>query len=171
MPPCFKLIIIGAEHDAVQLCLFAGLNGWEVTVICSHSDPKTLVNFPAAHAVKTLSEKELTDLHIDQHTAIILMTHSFSSDLKYLNALINKTPCYIGLLGPAQRREKLISQLIERHPEISDSFLDLLYGPTGINIGAETPQEIAISIIAEILSVKREQEPFPLRLKSGKILS
>ena len=83
-----------------------------------------------------------------------------------LSAITDKEIPYVGLLGPSKRREKLINELIERDENLSDNFLDQLYGPTGINIGAETPQEIAISIIAEILTIIREQKPISLKDKS-----
>ncbi|NER11860.1 XshC-Cox1-family protein [Leptobacterium flavescens] len=171
MPPCFKLVIVGAEHDAVQLCLFASFSGWEVSVISSPSDPKTLANFPGATKIYSVAAEEMDVSLIDGQTAVVLMTHNFANDLKYLLRFKDTDPAYIGLLGPAHRREKLLNQFLEYCPEISDQFLDRIHGPAGINIGAETPQEIAVSIIAEILSVVREQEPMPLHKKMGGIHS
>ncbi len=171
MKPCFRLIIIGAEHDAVQLSAFAAMSGWEVTVITAPSDPKTPENFPGATEVLPLSAEELNTIAIDKQTAVVLMTHNFANDLKHLIALKNDAPLYLGLLGPSGRREKLLSQLMEYDPDIEDRFLDTIYGPAGLNIGAETPQEIAISIISEILSVTRKQQPMPLREKISGIHS
>ena len=102
---------------------------------------------------------------VDEQTAIILMNHSYSKDLKYLLTLKHLKPIYLGLLGPHKRREKLFSELMELSPEITYDFLDSIHGPAGLNIGAETPQEIAIAIVAEILSVIREQEPMLLKNK------
>ncbi len=169
MSPCFKLVIIGAEHDAVQLCLYASLNGWEVTVIAAPNSAKTIGNFPGAKALLTFSAKELTTVKMDKQTAVVLMTHNFANDLNYLVGLKDKNLVYIGLLGPVKRRKKLISQLLEYSPELKDSFLDKIHGPAGINIGAETPQEIAVSIIAEILTVIRNQEPMKLSDKKKSI--
>jgi xanthine/CO dehydrogenase XdhC/CoxF family maturation factor len=99
------------------------------------------------------------------------MSHNFANDLKYLIEIKDTKPTYIGLLGPKKRREKLLSQFIEYCPDVHESFLENLYGPTGLNIGAETPQEIAISIISEILSVVRDQTPIALKEKWGRIHS
>lgn len=157
-PPCFQLIIIGAEHDAVQLCRLATTTGWEVSVVSQPNDPKEPHHFPEAKKVYCLSSEEL-HLHIktDQQTAFILMTHNFAKDLSYLLSL-NTTPSnYIGVLGSKKRNEKLLSSLLERIPMIEEEFLDKIHGPAGLNIGAITPQEIAISIISEILSIDRKQ--------------
>ena len=97
------------------------------------------------------------------------MTHNYANDLKFLIELKDTRPAYIGLLGPKKRREKLFSELIEYYPELPESFLEQIHGPAGLNIGAETPQEIAISILSEILSVVREKQPILLREKKGGI--
>lgn len=171
MPPCFKLMIFGAEHDAVQLCKFAALNGWEVTIVTGPLESKTIVNFPGATAFFSTSADEMELQNIDQETAIVLMTHNFANDLKFLIELKESQPAYLGLLGPSKRREKLLSQLLEYCPDVETSFIENIHGPAGLNIGAETPQEIAISILSEILSVIRQQTPISLRAKEGGIHS
>lgn len=169
MEPCFKLIIFGAEHDAVKLCQMAALAGWEVTIVSKPSEYKTIDNFPGATAFVS-AEPDTIDLTvIDNQTAIMIMTHSFTNDLKCLIALKDYSPIYIGLLGPVHKREDLLSQLLEYHPEIKETFFDSVYGPAGLNIGSETPQEIAISIISEILSVSRNKTPMSLKDKTGRI--
>ncbi len=169
MKPCFRLIIIGAEHDAVQLCTIASAMGWEVEVICSPKNPKYLEDFPGAQKVIPMGHEELSILNDDDQTAIILMTHNFAKDLLYLQAIKDVQVSYIGLLGPARRREKLLSAFIEYYPEVTDDFMETIHGPAGLNLGAETPQEIAVAIIAEILSVVRNQKPIPLQDKKGAI--
>ncbi len=169
MQPCFRLVIIGTEHDAVQLCLLASATGWEIEIISSPKNPKILEEFPEANKMYHSAPEDLHINHVDQQTAIVLMTHNFAKDLLYLQALRDYKPVYIGLLGPARRREKLLSAFIEYYPEARDEFLDAIHGPAGLNLGAETPQEIAIAIIAEILSVCRNQTPIPLQEKEGAI--
>ncbi|MEZ4968086.1 MAG: XdhC family protein [Flavobacteriaceae bacterium] len=165
MKPCFKLFIIGAEHDTVQLCSFATNAGWEVTIVADPAEEKNILDFEGAHDFLGILPENFPLAQVDRHTAIILMNHSYSKDLKYLLMLRNVKPIYLGLLGPYRRREKLFGELMERSPEISYDFLDGIHGPAGLNIGAETPQEIAISIVAEILSVIREKEPMLLKNK------
>ncbi|WP_299253875.1 XdhC family protein [uncultured Aquimarina sp.] len=169
MQPCFRLIIIGSEHDAKQLSIIANATGWEVEVVNTPKSPKTLSDFPGAQKVWNQSPENLVIDKIDKQTAIILMTHNFAKDLMYLQAIKDTQPIYIGLLGPSRRREKLLSAFIEYSPDVTDEFMDCIHGPAGLNLGAETPQEIAISIIAEILSVVRNQKPIPLQEKAGGI--
>lgn len=168
MPPCFKLVVIGAEHDAVQLCKYAALTGWEVTVVAHPKEEKAASDFPGIHELINMAP-EVFQLPLDQQTAVVVMTHSFVKDLLYLIALREEEGAYIGLLGPYRRREKLFDELLERHPEISEAFLDQIHGPAGLDVGAETPQEIAISILSEILSVVNQKEPSLLKHKMGKI--
>jgi len=169
MEPCFKLLIIGAEHDAVQLSSYAALTGWEVTVVAAPSEEKTLVDFPGAQELLCVDSEGLSVENIDDQTAVLLMTHSYVKDLKYLLRIRNTRPAYLGILGPAIRREKLLNEIIERYPDIDDSFFNTIYGPSGLNIGAETAQEIGIAILAEILTVVRKQEPIMLKHKSSPI--
>ena len=169
--PCFKLIIVGAEHDAVKLCGFAAMMGWEVTVVTVPTEQKTIEDFPGAHDFLTVTPEAFQAEGIDSETAVILMTHSFAKDLAYLLAIKQTRPAYLGLLGPANRREKLMDALFERYPEISESFLESIYGPAGLNLGSETPEEIAISVLSEILAIVRDKTPMRLRDKKGTIHS
>ena len=169
LEPCFKLMIIGAEHDAVQLTSYAALTGWEVTVCVIPKEEKQLLDFPGAESLQVTMPEELDVSKIDNQTAVVLMTHSYVKDLQYLLALKNAQPIYIGLLGPTTRREKLLNEFIEQYPEVNDAFLDVIHGPAGLHIGAETPQEISIAIVAEILTVIRKTKPIQLKDKIGKI--
>ncbi len=169
MPPCFKLIIIGAEHDAVQLCKYGALTGWEITVISGVSEAKSISDFVGAKNFYAISPEQIDAKLIDNQTAIVLMTHNFANDLRYLVALKNTNPNYIGVLGPVKRREDLLSQFIEYCPNVEDDFLDIIHGPAGLNIGSETPQEIAISILSEILAFTKKRDPKSLSKINGKI--
>lgn len=169
MKPCFKLIIIGAEHDAVQLSTFASNMGWEVTICVSPMEEKTIDFFTGADKMIQDIPENIDFSLVDKETAVILMTHSYVKDLQYLIALKQTNPAYLGLLGPATRREKLLNEFLEHCPEVSDSFFDRIHGPAGLYIGAETPQEISIAILSEILAVTRNVEPVQLKNKQGKI--
>ena len=171
LQPCYRLVVIGSEHDAVQLCSFASGMGWEVRVIAHPTEEKQLTDFPGALSLEGIIAEKLDISQIDQQTAVILMTHSYVKDLQFLIALQHSHPAYLGLLGPNKRRERLLNEFLEQCPDIDDTFFDHVYGPAGLNIGGETPQEIAIAILAEILSVVREKEPIRLRDKKGGIHS
>lgn len=169
--PCFKLIIIGTEHDAVKLCGFASMMGWEVTIVAPPSEQKSIDDFKGADQFINVIPEAFETIGIDAETAILLMTHNFAKDLAFLLSLKDSSPAYLGLLGPASRREKLLDAFIERYPEVSETFLEGIYGPAGLNLGSETPEEIAISILSEILAVVRAKDPILLRHKKGTIHS
>lgn len=169
MKPAFRLLIIGAEHDAVQLCAFASLTGWEVVIVAPPTEEKNSKDFPGSRELYALLPDDLPVADIDSQTAVMIMTHNYAKDLQFLLKLREVEPIYIGLLGPAKRREKLLAEIMEREPELELEFFDRIHGPAGLNIGAETPQEIAIAILAEILSVIRDQEPIALKNKQNSI--
>jgi len=167
--PLFQLYIFGAEHDSVQLCQEARLLGWEVTIVAAPEESKSCDYFPGASSLISPSFNDLDITGMDDQTAVVLMTHSFNKDVQYLLALKDSLPAYIGLVGSVKRRERVLSMILEYCPDISPEFLDQIYGPAGINIGAESASEIAISIIAEILAVIRNKKPDALRNKVGSI--
>ncbi len=171
LQPRSRLIILGAEHDAVQLCRYASLTGWEVTIVASPSDEKGLRDFPGAAVFMPVLPEEMMLESIDAQTFIIVMTHSYVTDLRFLSRLKNARPGYLGLLGPAARRERLLNELMDRTPELDESFFESIHGPAGLAIGAESAQEIAIAIMAEILAYARGADPIPLKDKSGRIHS
>ena len=167
--PLFRLLIIGGEHDAVKLCSQASQLGWEVDVVTSIKDPKQLTDFPKAKSVTAQTPETIQLLDINEHTAVVIMNHNFTYDLRWLVKLQEQNPIYIGILGAAKRREKLFNELFEFTPEVTDEFIEKIHTPAGLNIGAETPEEIALSILAEILSVVRNKEVFSLKKITGKI--
>jgi len=169
LKPLFKLLIIGGEHDAVKLCKIASNLGWQVVIFTAAKDSKLLSDFPEAHAVIGETPETIQFSDIEENTAIVLMNHSYVQDLKYLVELSKHHPKYIGILGAPNRREKIFNALFEFAPATTEEFLDCIYTPAGLHIGAKTPEEIAISIIAEILSVTKNKEPFSLRTLQGKI--
>jgi xanthine/CO dehydrogenase XdhC/CoxF family maturation factor len=169
LKPAFKLLIIGGEHDAVKLCKIAANLGWEIDAITSAKDPKSLRDFPGANSVIGETPETIQFENIEENTAIVIMNHSYVQDLKYVMQLSNYQPKYIGILGAPKRGERLFNELFELKPDLNPDFLDAIYTPAGLHLGAQTPEEIAISIIAEILSVFNKKEPFSLRNLKGKI--
>jgi xanthine/CO dehydrogenase XdhC/CoxF family maturation factor len=171
LQPAFQLIIIGGEHDAVKLCKTGANLGWEIHIITSAKDSVNINNFPGANSVTGKTPETIQFSDIEKNTAIVIMNHSYVQDLKYLVKLTNYKPKYIGILGSTKKRERLFNELFELVPDITDDFFDTIYAPAGLHIGAKTPEEIAISIVAEILSIFRNKEPFSLRKLNGKIYS
>lgn len=171
LPPCFKLLIVGGEHDAVKLCKSAALLGWEIDVITSIKDPKDVKDFPGAKSVTSNTPENFDSNTLDSQTAVVLMTHNYAQDLSYLLKLKHCDLPYIGILGSVKRREQLQNDLFDYTSEIEESFLDSIFSPAGLNIGAITPEEIALSILSEILATIRNKKPIHLKTISGKIHS
>ena len=169
LSPLFQLFLFGAEHDAVQLGQLAALMGWEVTVIASVKDQKELKHFPGVKNLIHITPEESHTLSIDENSAVVLMNHNYATDLNFLLHILEKNPVYIGSLGSVKRREKLFNDLIEYRPDKAEEFIDKIYGPAGLDIGAITPQEIANSIISEITAVVRDKKTKSLRDLPGKI--
>jgi len=167
--PIFQLYIFGAEHDAVRLCKMATAIGWEVHIVAPPDEAKSLDYFVGASSLLTPLFDAVDTTNLDRNTAVVLMTHSFNKDIQYLMALRDIESGYFGILGPSHRRERLFSQFLEYYPDTEPLFFDKINGPMGLNIGAESASEIAISIIAEILSVVRKQQPIFLKDKIGHI--
>lgn len=169
LPPCFKLLIIGGEHDAVKLCKMAALLGWEVDIVTSISDLKEVKDFPGAKSVVANTPEAFVTDKIDSECSVVLMTHNYAQDLRYLLKLKDCKLSYIGVLGSVKRRQQIQNELFDYIEDLDESLLDSIHSPAGLNIGAVTPEEIALSILSEILAVTRNRKPFSLKTLSGKI--
>jgi len=154
--PKIRLIIIGTEHDASHLCKSGKSLGWEVIVIGSPKSKKTKINFPDADIYKSIDSSRFDELNIDYLTSVVLISHNYAYDLKNFIELSKYDLFYLGILGNKKRKNTLIEDSIEYEIELNANFLDSIHSPAGINIGAITPQEIATSIVSEILSVSRK---------------
>lgn len=148
--PPISLVIAGAGNDAQPLAEIAWLLGWEVTVADGRPAHATVQRFPNARTVLVAKpEQLLSQITIDDQTAFVLMTHNYNYDIDLLNRLLPTNAPYIGTLGP---KKKLIRMLDELGMN-TVANASRVYGPIGLDIGAETAEEIAISIIAEVKSV------------------
>ncbi|WP_299128171.1 XdhC/CoxI family protein [uncultured Winogradskyella sp.] len=168
LQPPFRLLIIGGEHDSVKLCTMASLLGWNVDVVTSIKDPKCRSDFPGSTSVSAATPDTI-DFSIDNETAVVLMTHNYVKDLKYLIKLEPLKPKYIGILGSSKRKAQLQNELVHFVPDISESFFDIIFSPAGLHIGSITPEEIALSILSEILAVVRGTKVSHLKSIKGKI--
>jgi xanthine/CO dehydrogenase XdhC/CoxF family maturation factor len=148
--PPISLVIAGAGNDAQPLAEMAYLLGWEVTVIDGRPTHATAQRFTnATKILVSKPENVLSQTHIDEQTAFVLMTHNYNYDLELLKYLLNTNAPYIGTLGPKKKLVRMLDELGLATPENETR----VHGPIGLDIGAETAEEIAISIMAEIKSV------------------
>jgi xanthine/CO dehydrogenase XdhC/CoxF family maturation factor len=163
--PQNQVILIGSEYDAIQLAKFSGQCGFRTYLV-----GKDIRVAEKDFTVVNTEPEELTkQLPIDTNTAVVLMTHSFSRDLHFLKQLAGKSPGYLGILGPADRRDKLLSDLIELGGFDILSIPDTIYAPIGLDIGATLPEEISIAILSEIISVFRNGNVQHLKDRLGSI--
>ena len=160
------VMLYGAGADAVPFVRIAAELGWQVTVHDHRPAYLTAERFPDARDLIPQVVDETPVLNSDNRTAAVIMTHNYTRDRLVLPALLTSDVFYIGALGPKRRTEQLLD-------EIDGSFtpdqLALLYAPAGLDIGADTPEGIALSIIGEIQSVLTTRGGGHLRNRQGSI--
>lgn len=145
LPP--RILILGAGPDAAPLVEFAGMLNWKVTVVDHRSAFAVAAHFPSAERVLLTRPEELgSALELSAYRAAVVMSHHLTADLGYLRILAASNIPYVGLLGPAVRREKLLAEL---GPD-AQALRARLHAPVGLPLGGRTPQSIALAIIAEL---------------------
>jgi xanthine dehydrogenase accessory factor len=152
-PP--TLLIVGAGHIAVPLAQLGSLCAFSVTVLDDRAQFATRERFPTAERVIAAPyRKALREMPIDSDTYIVLVTRGHQHDIDCLLEVIESPAAYIGMIG-SRRRVRAVFELLEREKGMPPSKFDRVYSPIGLDIGAETPAEIALSIMAEVIKVFR----------------
>jgi xanthine dehydrogenase accessory factor len=168
--PPVSLIIAGAGNDVKPLAVMATLLGWEVTVADGRATHATQQRFPNVNDVYVAKPQELIDkVIIDSRTFFVLMTHNYKYDLALLKLLLNTQCGYIGILGPKTKLHRMFNDLSDEGIVLSVSQRNTIYGPVGLDIGAETSEEIAVSVVAEIKAVMSGKPGTSLKYKEEKI--
>jgi xanthine/CO dehydrogenase XdhC/CoxF family maturation factor len=168
IPPALQLIIIGGGNDVQPLTEMAAMLGWQIIVADGRPGYATQARFPKAHQVLVAKPAErLPGITVDERTAVVLMTHNYPHDLAALEQWIQTDCPYIGVLGPRKKLVKMLEELQERGMDTSEKTQ--LYGPVGLDIGAETAEEIALSIMAEIKAVFANRAGLSLRERALEI--
>ena len=162
LPPV-QLIIFGGWLDVVPLLRMAREIGFQTTVVNSHQTTAARQMFQEADAVLASPSDALAKIHCDERTVAVLMNHHFERDQEALMALTEVALPFIGLLGPAKRRQRLLEAIRNEGVSLNEEFENTLHGPAGLDIGAKTPEEIALSIMAEILGVLSGRDAKPIR--------
>ncbi len=164
------IMLFGAGADAVPLVRIASELGWQVTVHDHRPAFLTRERFPGAKTLVPQKADETPDPIIaDSRTAGVIMTHNYARDRLVLPALLNSDVFYIGALGPKRRTEDLLAELAAEGRKFSNEQLARLFAPVGLDIGADTPEGIALAIVAEIQSVLRSRNGGHLRERNGSI--
>jgi xanthine/CO dehydrogenase XdhC/CoxF family maturation factor len=145
------LLLFGAGQDVSPVATMAGGLGWQITVLDNRESYATPERFPEADTVRAVDFDRLVahELKIDAATAAVVMTHHFLHDETVLRLLLTTEAPYIGLLGPRKRSRMLLERL-QSDGRIQRTSLGRVHGPVGLDIGSETPEEIALAVVAEI---------------------
>ena len=164
------LLICGAGQDALPLAQFATQLGWQVVV--TDAQPARLAPGRFPHTVRRLEMHPRNwreTLRPDDRTIAVLMTHNYEQDLELLRSLLPFPLPYLGLLGPRKRGERLLQELHNEGFAVTEPMRERLFSPAGLDIGSETPEEIALAILAEIQQTLTRRPRSPLRQRGAPI--
>jgi xanthine dehydrogenase accessory factor len=157
-----RLIVCGAGDDARPLVSCAADVGFAVTVVDHRPAYLSAERFSHARRLLQLRpDDDLAALGIDGRTFVVVKTHSFASDRDWVRRFTDAGVPYVGILGPRARRDEIVAQLgVQDQP---------VFGPVGLDIGADGPEQIAISVVAELLAVFAHRDGGHLRRKAESI--
>ncbi|RME26058.1 MAG: XdhC/CoxI family protein, partial [Candidatus Zixiibacteriota bacterium] len=138
--------------------------GWQVTVADHRADFAAPRRFPSADSVLLVDNARIDEkLNLSQHDAVVIMTHNYFQDRLLLQQVLLSDVPYIGLLGAAKRSERILEEIKQSGLKVTDAQYARLYTPVGLNLGADGPEEIALSILAEIQAVLSKKTGTSLR--------
>ena len=154
--PSVRLVLCGSGPDAVPVARLALSLGWQVTVVdhrpVALSRPE---RFAGARVVECADARDLANVvSLARHSAVVVMSHNYPRDVDYLDAVLASGAGYVGVLGPRSRSERMLAELAARGRSYEREELEArLFGPVGLDIGAEGPDAIALAIVAEVAAV------------------
>ncbi|WP_203557120.1 XdhC/CoxI family protein [Bacillus sp. B15-48] len=160
-----RLVIFGGGEDAKPLAHIAHFMEWHVTIVDHRTDVLNRSHFPNADAFILASREGYGDVRLPKDAAAVIMTHNYEIDKMALCKLIFRNILYLGQLGPRKRMERMIGDLQSSGYTFEQFQFEKLHSPIGLDIGAETPQEIALCIVAEICARRNNRSGLPLREK------
>jgi xanthine/CO dehydrogenase XdhC/CoxF family maturation factor len=157
------LLICGAGDDAIPLSACAATVGFRVLVADHRSAVLTRERFPdAAELFLRGPEEGVPGSFRGEDAFAVVKAHSFRLDRDWARALLAAETRYVGLLGPRARAERILT-------ELGASSRERVYGPVGLDLGADGPEQIALSIVAELMAVRSRREARPLREKQAAV--
>jgi xanthine dehydrogenase accessory factor len=173
LPPV-SLVVFGAGQDVLPVVELARQLGWQTEVVDPQARPVSRSRFAMADSVTLARPEEVAaQVGITPRTLTLLMSHNYSHDLELLRFLLASPARYIGVMGPRKRTERMLSELaaMEDTFQLEEAGLARLHSPAGLDIGANAPAEIALSIIAEMRAVLDGRRGGMLRERRGSIHS
>lgn len=170
VPPPTALMVFGAGDDAQPLARLAAELGWHVTVADPRPAFATASRFPTAKACVVGSAEQLVERVAPGPDALaVVMTHHYVHDVPLLRGLLSRPLAYLGLLGPKKRAEKILDDLTAQGITISAEQRARLRAPVGLDLGADSPEQVALSILAEMQAVLSGRNAQPLRERNRPI--
>jgi xanthine/CO dehydrogenase XdhC/CoxF family maturation factor len=160
--PETRLVILGDNYDVLAMAGLANEIGWELHVV---GRKRKISKAIYAKCNKLYEYEHIEQVPITEFTAVVLMTHDYNWDKKLLPIVLSKNPAYVGMLGPKKRVLKINEEL----EGLDLKSISIFHSPVGLDIGAETPEEIAVSIAAEIIAVMRNRKGEKLKFREGTI--
>ncbi|MBI2201898.1 MAG: XdhC family protein, partial [Armatimonadetes bacterium] len=168
--PPIRLVVCGAGHDAIPVVQFAAMLGWRTIVVDQRERFLTRERFPGAREFIKADPAEAAALvPIDSQTYVVVMTHNYLHDRDLLRGFLRSGAPYVGMLGPRIRTEKILSELQHAGLPVSDRDRARIFGPVGLDLGSEGPEEIALAVVGEILAVESGRQASFLRERTGPI--
>ncbi|MGH8914843.1 MAG: XdhC family protein [Acidimicrobiia bacterium] len=152
LAPPQEMVIVGAVHIGQALASFAGQMGYRVTVIDSRGAFATPERFPDARIVVGWPEAVIGQVRLDRRTWLVILSHAPAHEDPVLEAALKSPVRYIGCMGSRRTQDLRVERL--RDMGFSDDDIARVRGPVGLDIGAESPQEVAVSILAEMTLVR-----------------
>ena len=163
--PPIHLVALGSNHDLLPLLEIGRTLGWRLSVVGNLRK----IGKPIFELATVVADFGQLPVPPDDRTAAVLMSHDYKTDFANLHKLLPAGLPFIGLLGPRKRTERMLEALENEGIHLSPAQLDTLHGPAGLDLGATTPESIALSIAAEIQSVFGRRKGGSLRQRSGPI--
>ncbi|MFQ5568992.1 MAG: XdhC family protein [Rhodothermales bacterium] len=153
--PPVRLVLFGTGHDVTPVVHVAKTMGWPVTIVGRKPPDVLAERFPEADDYVFLmhAQQALDYVTFDTRSAAVVMNHHYLRDKTLVGTLMQSPLPYIGALGPRARTERILSELCAENETLTDEQVAQVHGPVGLDIGTETPEEIALSMIAEIQAV------------------
>lgn len=168
--PPVPLVIFGAGHDVSPIVQLAKALGWHVTVVDPRCSEASATRFQSADCVLPIRLETVPEqVALNGQTIALVMTHNYLYDSKLLQLLLPSPVRYVGVLGPKYRTDRLLQELWAEGTVYSAAQLERLYSPVGIDIGADTPEEIALAIVSEMQAVLANRSSGFLRNRQGPI--
>jgi xanthine dehydrogenase accessory factor len=165
-PP--RLVVVGAVDTAEALCAAAKLIGWHTICIDARSRFATRERIPSAdELIVEWPAEALAKIRPDHGTAIVVLTHDEKFDVPALQAALRTDAFYVGAIGSRKTQSRRRERLLEAG--LTEEQFERIHGPSGLDLGADSPAETALSILAEALAVRAARPGTPLKTAPGRI--